>query len=299
MTQRTKAHIGVLITNLFYGINFSVMQHITDKLMKPVALNMLRIGGAMILFWLLYFIKPSNNKIEKKDLPRLIACAFTGILINQILFVKGNALTTNTRAALLMLITPIAVVFIATILLREKIQFQKMLGLFMGVIGAVLLISLKETTQAGRNHLLGDLLIIINALSYAFYLVLIKPLMNHYSAIALIRWLFTIAFFVLLPFSIQPVSEIDWQAFRPEDYVMVSFVVIGVTFLAYLLNVYSIKILGSTVTGAYIYSQPVFAAIISIVVLNDQTNLVIKAIAALFIFLGVYLVSLRKTIKLL
>lgn len=299
MTKTTRAHIGLLVTNLFYGINFSIMQHITDKLMKPIALNMLRIGGAMILFWLLYFIKPSNNKIDKKDLPRLLLCALTGILINQILFVKGNALTTNTRAALLMLITPIAVVFIAAILLREKIQFQKILGLLLGVIGAVLLISLKETTQPGRNYLLGDAFIIINALSYAFYLVLIKPLMNEYSAITLMRWLFTIAFFVILPFSIEPVREIHWQVFEPKHFAMVVFVVVGVTFVVYLLNVYSIKILGSTVTGAYIYSQPVFAAIISIIVMNDQTNLGTKAIAALFIFLGVYCVSLRKKIKLL
>jgi drug/metabolite transporter (DMT)-like permease len=296
MNSRTKAHLAVIVANLFYGINFSVMKYVTDKLMQPIALNIIRVVGATALFWLMLIWQKGSNKIERKDYFRFFLCALTGVLINQVLFVKGVSLTSTINASLLMLFCPIAVVFIAAFVLKEKITVTKALGLLLGVAGAALLISLKGNVGKSTNMLLGDLFIIINAISYAFYLVWVKPLMKIYNTVTVIRWVFTIAMFIMLPMGLTQVVAIDWSIFSTWDYVAVSFIIIAVTFCAFLFNIYGVKVLGSSVTGAYIYSQPLFAAFIAIVISKDHSNLLLKLIAAILIFIGVYLVSYKNEI---
>jgi drug/metabolite transporter (DMT)-like permease len=294
MKTTTKAHIAVLLANLFFGINFAVMQYVSTHLMAPIALNALRVVGAAILFWVMVPFQKNKTPLQKKDIGRLILCMLTGVLLNQVLFVKGVSLSVPIHASLLMLSTPIAVVFISAWLLKTIITRVQILGLLFGIMGAGLLISMREAGAKGQNILLGDILIIINATSYAFYLVLVKPLMQRYAALSLMRWMFTIALFAILPFAIQPIASIQWSLFAINDWLALSFIILAVTFLAYLFNIYSIQVLGPTTTGAYIYTQPFFVAVIAIFIAKDYSNLWYKTMAAVLIFISVYLVSFAK-----
>lgn len=296
MHTRTKAHLAVLTANLFFGINFSVMKHVTGHLMSPLALNVLRVAGSALLFWLFILLQPIALTITGKHRWRLLLCALTGIVINQVLFTKGVSLTTPIHGALLMLVCPIAVVFIAAFLVGEGIHLKKITGLVLGVAGATLLILLRETTPGSPDVLTGDLLIMANALSYAFYMVLVLPLMKKYNGIAILAWMFTIAVFIILPIGWNEVTKIEWIAFGWKDWAALSFVIVAVTFLAYLMNIYSIRHLGPSVTGAYIYTQPLFAGIISVLYAGDTQHLLIKICAALLIMTGVYLVSQKKNV---
>jgi drug/metabolite transporter (DMT)-like permease len=298
MTNRLKAHLAVLAANLFYGINFSVMKFVTIKLMSPLALNVLRIAGSTLLFWLFVMFSRQSLFIEKRHRWRLIVCTLTGVIINQVLFTRGLSLTTPIHGALLMLVCPIAVVFIAAVLIGERVSLKKIIGLGLGVSGAVLLILLRENKAESSDILTGDLLIMVNALSYAFYLVLVQPLMKHYNGMVLLMWMFTLANFIMIPAGWRDCIMIQWQNIPPEGWVAILFVVVAVTFLAYLLNIYSIRHLGPTVTGAHIYTQPFFAGIISVLYAGDTEHLGIKASAAVLIMTGVYLVSQkRKTVS--
>jgi drug/metabolite transporter (DMT)-like permease len=294
MTHRLKAHLAVLSANLFYGINFSVMKFVTIELMSPLALNVLRVAGSSLLFWVLVLFSRHSLYIEKKHRWRLFVCTLTGIIINQVLFTRGMSLTTPIHAALLMLVCPIAVVFIAALLMGERVSRQKIAGLGLGISGAVLLILLRENTPGSSDIFTGDLLVMINALSYAFYLVLVQPLMKHYNGMVLLFWMFTLANLLLIPAGWGDCMLIDWPSIAPEGWAAILFVVVAVTFLAYLLNIYSIKHLGPSVTGAYIYTQPVFAGIISVIYAGDTAHLGIKTCAAILIMTGVYLVSQKR-----
>ncbi len=291
MQVRTKAHIAVLVANIFYGINFSIMQYLTPKLMQPIALNVLRVVGATLLFWGVRYITPTTKPIHRKHWGRLILCAATGVVINQILFVKGVTLTTTIRASLLMLVCPIAVVCIASVLHKEKLSINKIIGLALGILGAILLISLREHTTVGKHVILGDSFIIINALSYAVYLVAVKPLMQYYPPLQVIRWAFTLACVVMIPMGAQGVAAIAWGSFAWYDWAALMFIIIAVTFCTFLFTLYGIQVLGSSITGAYIYAQPVFAALVAVVILHDVSYWPIKLLAAICIGSGVYLVS--------
>jgi drug/metabolite transporter (DMT)-like permease len=285
------AHIALFFTNLFFAINLSAVKHLTNtELVKPFGLNVVRIGVSVLLFWIMYLLKPVNIKIEKADRPRLFLCAVSGIAINQLFFIKGLSLTYPIHAALLLLITPILIVFIAAWILKERLGIFKVAGLALGISGALVLVLAKDSSGNASNVLLGDLFIIINAISYTIYFIIVKPLMLKYNAVVILRWIFTIGLFLVLPFGWIEFTAIPWQAYTAIDFTGMALIVICGTFLAYLFNLYGIKILGASVAGFYIYTQPVFAALIAMLFLHEHLALY-KIIAAVLIFSGVYLAN--------
>ncbi|HNJ93757.1 MAG TPA: DMT family transporter [Ferruginibacter sp.] len=296
MNKRTTAHLALLFTNLFFAINLSAVKHLTNaQLAGPFGINVVRVGVSTILFWCLFFLKPANISIAREDRLRLILCAVTGIAVNQLFFLKGLSLTYSIHASLLMLTTPILIVFIAAWLLKEKAGPWKIAGLLLGIAGALVLILAKDNSGNGNNVLFGDILIIINAISYTIYFILVKPLMLKYNPVVLIRWIFTIGLILVLPFGWAEFKAIRWEHFQPVDMLSISLVTLTGTFLAYLFNIYGIKVLGSSVAGFYIYTQPVFAALIAMLFLREELTLY-KLIAALMIFTGVYLAN-RQSVK--
>jgi drug/metabolite transporter (DMT)-like permease len=285
------AHTALIFTNIFFAINLSAVKHLTNNnLVQAFGLNVVRVGVSVLLFWALYLLKPVKIKIDKSDRMRLFLCAVAGIAINQLLFIKGLSLTYPIHAALLLLITPILIVIIAAWILKERLGILKVTGLALGISGALVLVLAKDSTGDGDNVLLGDLFIIINAISYTVYFIMVKPLMVKYNAIVVLRWVFTIGLILVLPFGWVEFTEIPWERYAVVDFTSMGLIVITGTFLAYLFNLYGIKILGPSAAGFYIYTQPVFAALIAMFFLHEQLELY-KILAALLIFSGVYLVK--------
>jgi drug/metabolite transporter (DMT)-like permease len=296
LNSKQKAHIGILLANLFFAINISAVKHLTtNHFIQPFAINVLRVGTSALLFWSLLFFTPNKNyKISKTHWVKFILCALCGIALNQTFFIKGLSLTLPTHAALLLLITPILISLAAVYILKEKLSVNKIIGLTLGIAGAAILITAKQSGGNAKDILLGDVLIILNAIVYAAYFVLVKPLMQQYNPVHVIRWVFTIGFFMVLPLGINQVGQINFVAFTSLEWMCILLVVITGTFFAYLFNIYGIKTLGAGITGAYIYTQPVFAAIIANIFLGEELDKY-KIIAAILIFTGVFLTTKTST----
>lgn len=293
-SHRIKAHLAVLATNFFFSVNYSLVKFISPSLVKPFGLNVLRAGLSMLLFWIAWFFGNTPAKIDKKDWPAFFWCALAGVAINQMLFIKGLTLTSTIHAALLTLATPLLVTIFALWILKEKFSFFKALGLSLGIGGSILLVLQKETGLQASDYLTGDILILINAIAYAIYFILVKPLMQKYSPLHVIRWVFTLGFFMILPFGWQQTIQINWACFQWQQYAALFGIVVTGTFLAYYFNVYGIQHIGAGPTGTYIYTQPVFAVLIATIILGETLSWQ-KIAAACLIFTGVYLVSFRKT----
>jgi drug/metabolite transporter (DMT)-like permease len=217
-------------------------------------------------------------------------CSVLGISLNQLLFIKGLSLTYSIHASLLILTTPILITFIAAWLLKERLTVNKIIGLVLGVSGAIVLILARDRSGNPEEVFWGDILIILNAISYTFYFVLVKPLLVEYNPVMVLRILFTIGFITLLPFCWGELVAIQWNTFSTKEFVLLGSITLLGTFCAYLFNIYGIKVLGASTAGAYIYSQPLFAAIIAIGFLGETIALY-KIIAAVLIFAGVYLAN--------
>ena len=295
MNSKTKAHIAVLIANLIFGAGYAVIKTITPAYLAPYSLNVVRVVVSLILFWSLLLFKPSKASIDKKDIPLFILCGITGVAINQIMFVKGLSLTSAIHSSLLSLATPIFITIIALWLIKEKFSINKFMGLALGIGGATLLVLVKDVQSSNSSSLLGDMFVLINAVSYAFYMVIVRPLMEKYNALHVLRWVFTFGAIFILPIALPDFIATDWSVFGTAQWVALAFVVLFVTFISYLFTVYGLQELGPSVTGAYIYTQPVFATIIAMVFAGEHFTM-IKALAAVLIFSGVYLVNRKKSI---
>lgn len=288
-----KAHIAVLLTNLFFAINYSLVKYISPSLIGPYALNLLRVGGSLLLFWILWLFARNKIRLNRKDMGRLIACGLLGVTINQTLFVKGLTMTTAIHASLLMLCSPILITLLALWILKERLTILKITGLLLGVVGSVLLIAGKQSSTQPRDYLTGDIFIVLNGISYAFYFVLVKPLMERYTPLQVVRWVFTFGFIMMLPVGWMQFGEIQWQQFNFTYAGVLFFIILAGTFLAYLFNVYGIRVIGPGITSAYIYVQLVFAVAIAVLFFDEQLTLS-KVLAGLMILGGVFLVSLKK-----
>lgn len=295
MKPAVKAHIALFATNLFFAINFTTVKYlINGGYLKAFGLNLIRVGVTGILLWVLYFFNKNKKRIAAKDWKQFLLCAITGVAINQLFFIKGLSLTYSIHASLLLLITPILITFIAAWLLRERLSNNKIIGLALGIGGSLILVLAKEKSGNGSDVLLGDIFVILNAISYTFYFVLVKPLMQIYNPVAVLRNVFTIGFFLILPFCFTEFNQIQWHTYGIKEWSALGMITITGTFCAYLFNIYGIKTLGASVAGTYIYSQPVFAAAIAITFLGETLS-AYKLLAGAFIFAGVYLAN--KTTK--
>lgn len=296
MKETTRAHIAVLFTNLFFAGNYSLVKLISPKPIGPFAINLARVAISLLLFWAVWAFGKSAASIQRRDWGRFLLCAITGIAINQMLFIKGLTLTSTVHAALLTLVTPIVVMLFALWVLKERFTLYKAAGLSLGIGGAVFLILQREAGHHASNYLLGDVLIIINAISYSLYFILVKPLMERYTALHVIRWIFTIGFFLLLPFCWKETAAIPWSTLNWKQVTALLYVGTAGTFLAYYFNVYGIAKLGASITGSYIYTQPVFAVGIAIFALGETLTWQ-KLLAAVLIFAGVFLVNRKGNVK--
>jgi len=294
MNEQIKAHLALLGANLFYGAGFTVAKIVMPSLIQPKGFILIRVAVVTILFWLSYFGgKNFRTKIDRKDWRTLILCAIFGVATNQLLFFQGLNLTSPIHASLMMLSTPILVSLFAVYALHEKLSINKIIGLILGVSGAVILVLLGGKDKVATNALLGDVFVLMNATSYAIYLVIAKPLMTKYRPIIVIRWIFLLGLLVVFPFGIREFTEINWHMFSFKEYAAVAFIVICCTFFTYLWNIYALRILSPATAGAYIYLQPVFAALIAVFFYFEHLSWT-KVIASIFIFAGVYFVSKRK-----
>lgn len=285
------AHLALLGANLFYGAGFTIAKTVMPRLIEPFAFILIRVGVTCALFWLFYLGGSSfRADIDKKDWKMLVLGGLFGVAVNQMLFFLGLSETLPIHASLIMMSTPLLITLFAAFGLGEKPGPTKVTGLVLGVGGAALLMLAGKSLEGDGASLRGDIFVLLNAASYAVYLVLIKPLMLRYRPLVVIRWVFLFGLLFVLPFGWVPLSRVSWAQFGINDWLAVAFIVICCTFFTYLWNVYALKRLSPATAGAYIYLQPVFAAVISTLFLHEKLTLV-KVLAAALIFSGVYLVN--------
>lgn len=294
--NRNLALLLAACTAVIYGISFTIAKEVMPQYIKPFGFILLRVSGATILFWISSFLI-QKEKIKITDFGRIFIAAIFGVALNMLTFFKGLSLTTPISASVIMITTPILVLSFSSIFLKEKATAKKLLGIFVGLVGAVFLIAYGKKANGGNNELIGNLLVFINAASYAMYLILVKGLTKKYHPITLAKWLYLFGLLLIIPFGIKELNQVDFNSMPTIIYLKAAFIVVFTTFITYLFNLLAIKKLKPTTVSIFIYLQPVVATIYALSVQSDTINSV-KVIATLLIFAGVYLVSSRNEARL-
>jgi drug/metabolite transporter (DMT)-like permease len=289
MNKRLLAHLALFAANLIYGINYTVAKEVMPDYIEPLGFILVRVTGSVVLFWLCYALF-YYEKVKKGDLLKLAVCGLFGVAINQMLFFEGLNLTTPINAAVIMVSNPILVLLFGIFLATERFSTKKGIGVALGALGAIVLITNGVQLSINNEYFWGNIMVFINASSYAVYLVLVKPLMQKYKPITVISWVFLFGILFVIPFGWSDFQAIQWATMPSGILWRVAFVVIGTTFLAYLFNIYGLKTLNPSTVSTYIYLQPVLASIVAIMASSDSLDIT-KIGSSILIFLGVYLVS--------
>ena len=297
MNSKKLAFLFAFSAAVIYGLSFTIAKEVMPRYIEPYGFILLRIIAGTILFWLVgFFIQ--EEKIILVDYPRIFLASIFGIALNMLTFFKGLSMTTPISASVIMVTTPIIVLTFSAFILKEKATKRKLSGIFIGMFGAILLIVYGNEIGVSSNAVLGNILVFINAASFALYLILIKNLTQKYHPLTIAKWLYLFGLFLVLPFGIQEFNSIDWGKIPINGLLKIGYVVVFTTFLAYMFNLFAIKKLKPTTLSIFIYLQPVLATTYALIVGSDTLNDV-KILATILIFIGVYLVSYKpvKTIS--
>ncbi len=292
MNKRTLAILAAVGAATIYGINHTVAKGVMPNYVQPFGFIMIRVIGAAFLFWIISPLGP-KERIERKDYLRMFLCALFGMGFNMLAFFKGLALSTPINSAVLITLTPIIVLILSAIFIKEKVTQTKILGIIVGLLGAVgLIVFGAEIRQDAPNIPLGNILIILNAIFFGSYLIVAKILIEKYHPFTFMKWLFTLGILICLPFGYQEFIEIEWSTLPFNAVWKIAFVVIGTTFFTYLFNIFALTQLKASTVSAFVYLQPVLGIIYAVTVGEDSLTTV-KILGATLVMVGVYLSSKR------
>ena len=290
--EKWQGHIAILMTNVIFGLNTPIAKTLVPEWIHPFALTLVRMSCATLIFWSISLFLP-REKVSFKDLTIL----FFGLIGAQLSFAVALQYSSPVNISLIAAMTPVIVMLMAAVFLKEPITGKKATGVFIGACGALLLILQSTPAGGGSNHTLGTLLCIVNIVTYATYLIITRTISRRYSPVTLMKWMFLFAALVALPLGLDKLGEskifmtpvLDLNAL-----LRLAYIVIMATGVAYLLVPIALKRIRPTTVSMYNNAQPIIASIVAILIGQDSFTWD-KPVAALLVFLGVYLVTQSKS----
>ena len=290
MNKKISSHTALFFVSLIFGINYWVAKSLMPDYLLPEQFIFLRAAFPLLLFSL-SDINTQAKSFNKKEHLLAALCGLSGISLNQYLFFKGLNLTTAVDASIIHTSSPMLVLLFAFLLLREKMNLFKIMGIILGAGGALLIIIYGNKTGGGNIY--GNIYIFFNIAAYSLYLVLVKPLMKHHSPVRVLKWVFFYGFLFIIPVSIKPMAELSFASFQTETWISLAYVLLFTSYIAYILTTRALRHLNSSTAGFYIYFQPLFAALIGLIIYHQELP-PIKILAGLIIFAGAWLLGKGK-----
>jgi drug/metabolite transporter (DMT)-like permease len=293
MSARTVAIICGFFVALFYAYNFTAAKQITPEFIGPFGLTWYRVVVTCAIFWTISLFTGPKEKVPFKELPLIALAAFCGVGFNMITFMWGLSLTSPISASVLMVSTPIIVLVLSAVFLKERLFATRIIGILIGFSGAAFLIFLSTGAGADATHpALGNLLIFMNAVSFAFYILLAKKLTAKYHVFTLMKWLYFFGVLFITPFGIMQGLAFDFSIASTTTLLHIAYVILFATFGTYMLNIIAIRTLKPSVVAVFVYLQPLLATLIAVGLGTDIITWQ-KAVSGLLIFTGVFLTGLK------
>ena len=295
---KLKGHAALWVANVIWGLNAPICKGVlvsgeNPGGVNPFALSVYRMVGACLLFWTMSLLLP-RERVAPRDIVRLFFASVFGIQLNQMLFLWGLSLTSPIDSSIIATIVPVLTMVLATVFLREPITWLKSGGVALGCFGALLLVYVSQHGAGQTSSIMGDVLCIVSAVSYAVYLTAFRDTIVKYAPVTTMKWMFLFAAVVAVAVYYRPLVEVDYAALAPATWGGIGYVVVCSTFVAYLMVPVAQRFLRPTVVSMYNYVQPLVAVVFTVIVGLDTFGPT-KGIAAFCVFAGVWLVTQSKS----
>ncbi len=288
-------HLACFAAYAIFGVNIIVCKDLTGgKLISPIAIFTLRSLGAGALYWLLSLFLP-KEKVQTRDLPKIFLAAFLGYFVTQLTFLVAIPEITPMHCSIISSLSPIYTMFIAAMVLKEPITFQKAGGVLLSLSGIIFLI-LNNTGNAGggmESSIFGIVLMMVNGLAFSLYLGAFRPVISRYSVVTFMKWIFLFSAIMSVPLSMKEIATLQWSTIPQVQIWELAFLIICATFISYFLIPLGQKRIRPTLVSMYSYVQPIIATAISIFAGMELLSWQ-KVLAAAMVFTGVFVVSRSK-----
>ena len=294
MNRNVQGHLFALTANILWGLMAPVGKSALAEF-SALSVTTFRMVGAAACFWLLSLCCKQEH-VDHHDMLKIFFAALFALVFNQGVFIFGLSLTSPIDASIVTTTLPIVTMIVAALYLKEPVTNKKVLGIFVGAMGALILILSSRSAGGSGGSIVGDLLCLTAQISFSIYLTAFKGLSQKYSPITMNKWMFVYASICYIPFSYRDISAIEWSGISTTALLQVGYVVVGGSFLAYIFIMSAQRLLRPTVVSMYNYMQPIVASIAAILMGIGMFNLE-KGIAIALVFLGVYIVTQSKSRK--
>lgn len=292
ISTNIQGHLFALTANIMWGLMAPIGKSALQEF-SALSVTTFRMVGAAIAFWILsIFCK--QEQVNHRDMLKIFFASLFALVFNQGVFIFGLSLTSPIDASIVTTTLPIITMIVAAIYLKEPVTNKKVLGIFVGAIGALTLILGSQSSGAGGSSIWGDLLCLLAQFSFSIYLTVFKGLSQRYSPVTINKWMFVYASMCYIPFTYNDVAAIEWSAVSSAAIWQVLYVVLGGSFIAYICIMTAQKLLRPTVVSMYNYMQPIISSI-AVVLMGMGTFGWQKGISVGLVFLGVYIVTQSKS----
>lgn len=256
----------------------------------PAALAMVRMIGGALFFQIVARARgPQKFPLGRGDHARLFGLALLGIALNQVFFLFGLRWSTPFSVSLMGATIPVFTAVLAVLFRKESFVWRTALGLVLASTGVVSLTGV----GAGSGRLdVGIVLVTLNSLSYAAYVVLSRDVVLRLGALRVVAWVFTYGAIMFAPWGVGA-TIVELGRLTPRGWGYLAYIVAVPTIVAYLLNAWALGRSRATVVTIYIVLQPLLAALLARVQLGHAIA-PRAVVSGLLIVAGLAVVAFRK-----
>jgi len=295
--EEIKGHVAPITTNVIFGLNIPITKSLLSGWMSPMGYTITRMIFGMCMFWIISLFQ-KREKVAKRDLLMIFLCGLLGLVATQVTFAVGLRYTTPVTYSLILALSPILVLILSIVFLKESVTRRKAYGVLMGISGAAIIIFQSSNGTSSNNTIFGIIIAVTGVTCYAGYIIITRKVSVKYSPVAMMKWMFLLSVFILLPFGI---SELPEQRVFSSDTSLPAlsgllFALVFSSIIAFFLMPVALKRIKATVAGVYINLQPLVASAVAIFIGRDVFSWD-KVSAAIFVITGVYMVTRNKIRK--
>jgi drug/metabolite transporter (DMT)-like permease len=287
--ERFRAHAALIAVQVCFGL-FPVFGKLAFRPggFSPFAVGAWRMAfGAVALLALALGLHGRAFWDVRRDLPQLLLASVLGVTANMLLYLEGLSRSSANEATLVMCLIPVFTFGIAALFGQEAWRPLRAVGILVALVGVSALFWAQQRSVA-REHLPGNLLMVLNTLCYAAYFVWARPLVRRHPPLVVIAWVFVLslpaAAWIASRETMVPAGA-DARAWGS-----LAFILVFPTVVAYLLNLFALARVSASTTAVFIYSQPVVTVLSSAALLGEPPTGGLLVACAL-VFLGIRLVA--------
>ena len=292
-----EANICMVISKGFSGLNMNSLKYLLPFWISPFTGVALRCVFAAVAFWIISFFVPSEHSTGKQKV-QIFLLGASGVYGYMCLYLVGLSKTTPVSSSIFSTLQPVWVFLIAVLFYQEKVTWMKVVGILIGLGGALLCISTQQSDDLASDALTGNLLCLGSSVMYAVYLVISNRILKSVGMFTLLKYVFTGAAFssLIMACFIKFDASFLTLPIHWLPLCVLLFVLIFPTVISYLLIPVGLKYLNTTIVAIYGYLILIVATIVSLSIGQDRFSWT-QLSAMLLICIGVYLVEIaeRKT----